>query len=304
MVVIAPMSPIDLAAQQIADQQNANITYAQLLVAGFTWEAIRHRVRSGRLFRVYPKVYSVGRPPRSPLEWATAAVPACGPGAGLSHHAALCAWGLQRPWHPPPFDVTVPRDVRIKGIGPTTSSISSRGDIRWTLGTHVTSPALALLDSAKTLDVKARARAVNDARNKSLIHLDTLAETLDRFPHHAGRRLLLPFVERGSGPTDSGFEDDLLPFCVRYDLPIPETNVYVAGHRVDALFRVEKVIIECDGWIFHRSREVFESDRDRDADTLEAGHVTVRLTKRRLRGQPDREAERLHNILSARREGR
>ena len=75
----------------------------------------------------------------------------------------------------------------------------------------------------------------------------------------------------------------------------------VAGHRVDALFPAEKVIIECDGWIYHRTREVFESDRDRDADTLEAGHVTVRLTKRRLRGQPDREAERLHNILSTRR---
>ena len=168
----------------------------------------------------------------------------------------------------------------------------------------MTSPALALLDSAKSLDMRARARAVNDARNKSLIHLDTLAETLDRFPQHPGRRLLLPFVERGSGPTDSGFEDDLLPFCVRHNLPIPETNVYVAGHRVDARFPVEKVIIECDGWTFHRRREVFESDRDRDADTLEAGHVTVRLTKRRLRGQPDREAERLHNILSARREGR
>ena len=36
MVVIAPMSPIDLDAQAIADQQNGNITYAQLLVVGCT----------------------------------------------------------------------------------------------------------------------------------------------------------------------------------------------------------------------------------------------------------------------------
>ena len=260
-------------------------------------------MQTGRLFRVYWNVYSVGHPPRTALERATAAVLACGPGAGLTSHAALVAWGLQHPWPPPPFDVTVPRDVRITGIRTHRIKKLARSDIRWTLGTHVTSPALAILDSAKTLDVKTRARAVNDARNRGLIRLDTLADTLARFPHHPGRGLILPFVERGSGPTDSEFEDDLLPFCVRYGLPLPETNVYVAGHRVDALFRAERVIIECDGWIFHRSRAAFEDDRERDADTLEADHVTVRLTKRRLRGEPDREAERLHNILTARRVG-
>ena len=266
-----------------------------------TNKAIVHRVRTGRLFWVYRNVYSVGRPPRTALERATAAVLACGSGAALSHRSALCAWGLQHPWHPPPFDVTVPRDVRIKGIRTHQVRNFIRTDIRGLSGMHVTSPALALLDCAKTLDVKARARAVNDARNRNLIRLETFAKTLDRFPHHPGRKLLLPFVERGSGPTDSGFEDDLLPFCVLHGLPIPETNVIVAGHRVDALFPAEKVIIECDGWTFHRSREAFENDRDRDADTLEAGHVTIRLTKRRLRRQPDREAERLWNILTARR---
>jgi hypothetical protein len=168
----------------------------------------------------------------------------------------------------------------------------------------VVSPALAVLDSAKILDARARARAVNDARNKSLIRLETLAETLDRFPRHPGRRLLLPFVQRGSGPTDSGFEDDMFPFFVRYGFPIPESGVHVAGHRADFVFPEEKVIIECDGWRFHNSRESFEDDRNRDADTLEAGHVTLRFTKRRLRAQPDREAKRLWNVLNARRAGR
>jgi hypothetical protein len=55
--------------------------------------------------------------------------------------------------------------------------------------------------------------------------------------------------------------------------------------------------------MFHNSRERFESDRDRDADTLEAGYATIRLTKRRLRDHPDREQTRLRNILATRTKG-
>lgn len=298
---MTPISPHDLGAQAIADEQNGNITYAQLRTIGFTWDAIRHRVGSGRLIPVYKRVYAVGRPPRSPLEWAAAAVLACGSDTALTGLASLAAWGLRREWPLPPFDVIVPRDVRIAGIRTHRVKIASDADIRRTLNTHVVSPALALLETAPILDARTRARAVNDARNRSLIRLDTLGETLDRFPYHPGRKLLLPFLERPGGATDSDLEDDMYPWFVRYDFPIPEANVTVAGHRVDFLFRDERLIIECDGWTFHRSRESFEDDRDRDADTLEADHVTVRITKRRIQSDPDREAARLWNILRARR---
>ncbi len=45
----------------------------------------------------------------------------------------------------------------------------------------------------------------------------------------------------------------------------------------------------------------FESDRDRDAELLAAGYVTVRITWERLKPQPAREAERLRTILRGRR---
>jgi very-short-patch-repair endonuclease len=75
-------------------------------------------------------------------------------------------------------------------------------------------------------------------------------------------------------------------------------NVIVAGYEVDALFPEEKVIVELDSWEFHRDRSSFESDRDRDADTLAAGHVTVRMTWAQMSA---REAKRLHRILEQRR---
>ncbi len=68
----------------------------------------------------------------------------------------------------------------------------------------------------------------------------------------------------------------------------------MAGFEVDALFAAERLIIECDGWEFHRDRAHFESDRDRDAATLVAGYVTVRLTKAML--APDTAAATAHRL--------
>jgi very-short-patch-repair endonuclease len=62
------------------------------------------------------------------------------------------------------------------------------------------------------------------------------------------------------------------------------------------------LIVELDGYDFHRSRDAFESDRDRDADTLLAGLATVRVTWRRMQDTPTTEATRLQDILRARRQ--
>jgi very-short-patch-repair endonuclease len=118
-----------------------------------------------------------------------------------------------------------------------------------------------------------------------------------RFPTHAGARLLRPFADLDDGPTRSGFEDDFRAFCRRFGLPRPRVNVRVAGHEVDALFAAQRLIVETDGWSFHRDRRTFESDRDRDADTLAAGFRTLRITWDRMHDAPNREAERLRQIL-------
>jgi hypothetical protein len=42
----------------------------------------------------------------------------------------------------------------------------------------------------------------------------------------------------------------------------------------------------------------FENDRDRDADHLNAGFRTLRITDHRLKHHPTKEAQRLNSILS------
>lgn len=142
---------------------------------------------------------------------------------------------------------------------------------------------------------------VNDARHAGFLHLAALADVLARNPTHPGGKRLRTFVDTPRNPTRSPLEDDFIEFCERYGLPTPVTNIVFHGREVDALFPVERVIVELDGHPFHSDEDSYEGDRDRDADFLAADYPTVRITRRRIKGNPDREAERLHRILEARR---
>ncbi|MGH2858855.1 MAG: endonuclease domain-containing protein [Solirubrobacteraceae bacterium] len=82
--------------------------------------------------------------------------------------------------------------------------------------------------------------------------------------------------------------------------PRPQINARVAGYEVDALFPQQRLIVELDGWRYHSDRQSFESDRDRDADTLAADHITIRVTWERLIQTPDHEAQRLRRIIANR----
>ncbi len=158
-----------------------------------------------------------------------------------------------------------------------------------------------MLDCAPRLTEKQLARAVNEALRSERLRRRDLADVVARFPRHQGARALKRFIDVEDGPTRSDWEDEFPQFCVEHHLPKPVMSAVVAGHEVDALFPEEKVIVELDSWKFHSDRDSFESDRDRDADTLAAAHVTVRITSARMKRRPVREAARLQAILKDRR---
>jgi hypothetical protein len=60
------------------------------------------------------------------------------------------------------------------------------------------------------------------------------------------------------------------------------------------------VIVELDSVEFHRDRISFEDQRERDAATLQAGFVTIRMTGKRLHAAPGREARRMHPLRQRR----
>jgi hypothetical protein len=83
--------PIDARIAQVADRQHGNITRQQLIGLGLGPGAIAHRLKLGRLYRVHQGVCAVGRPPRTALERADAAV---WPAAPARRSVVSPAW----PW--------------------------------------------------------------------------------------------------------------------------------------------------------------------------------------------------------------
>jgi len=294
-----PGPEISQAIAAIALRQHGNVTRAQLVDLGLNDNAIAHRAARGLLHPVHRGVYAVGRPARMPLERAAAAVLACGPDAVLSHRSALTLWGIEREWRSPLHVSLIRGDRRPPGLSVHRPANLTRADVRFQLGIRVTSPARTLLDCAPELTRRALVRAVNDARLSRLLTPAQLDGVLARNPVHPGAARLRA-VELPVRPTRSPFEDDFARFCEHHGLPAPQLNTTVHGYEVDAFFPEQRLIVELDGWDFHRTRQAFETDRERDAHMLAHGIVTVRITKERLRERPGPEAARLRALLAAR----
>ncbi len=209
---------------------------------------------------------------------------------------------MQKRWHAPP-DITVRSDRRRPDIRTHTCTTLTPRDIREQLGIRVTSPARTLLDVAPGLTDAQLARAAREARLNRYLHLPDLGELLTRQPRHPGASRLKALAATTTGPTRSDFEDVFLEFVRRFNLPIPRVNTKVAGYEVDILFAPEKVVIELDGYEFHRDRRSFVRDREKGAALAAEGFLTVSETWDRIIGAgAEREAARLHKTLAHRRQ--
>lgn len=99
--------------------------------------------------------------------------------------------------------------------------------------------------------------------------------------------------------TRSDLERVFLRLCRRYDLPAPEVNVPVDPYVVDFLWRDRMLVVETDGYRYHRGRAAFEDDRARDLELREQGYEVIRLSAGQVAGDPERVAWVLASALFA-----
>ncbi len=151
---------------------------------------------------------------------------------------------------------------------------------------RLTAPARTLLDLAAT-SPRELDEALNEARILRLVTPKDFASLLDRCPRHRGARTLRDAISDGPDLTRSEAERRLLALIRTAGLPLPRTNVRLAGHEVDLYWPDHHLVVEFDGWAYHSSRAAFERDRRRDADLQLAGQRVLRVTHQMLTHERD-----------------
>jgi len=96
-------------------------------------------------------------------------------------------------------------------------------------------------------------------------------------------------------------EKRFLDLLRRSGLPVPATNVNVAGFELDAYWERERFVVELDVFETHGTRAAFERDRLREDDLQLLGIEMTRVTGPRLEGDPAAVVRRVGEHLRRRR---
>jgi very-short-patch-repair endonuclease len=285
-----------------ARRQRGLVTRSQLLSV-MSAEAIRHRLNTGRLHRIYPGVYAVGRPDLTREGRWLAAVLACGEGAALSHVPAALYWGIVERGDERPH-VTVARAGGRRGpqgLRVHASETLAPEDVVCRYGIPVTSLTRTLIDLAGVLDDRDLRSAVRRAEHVGL-DLSALwaavAEPASDPRKARLRRLLRLYV---SGAVNAGLEDEFLDLCRRYRVRLPDEQQRVGRARVDFTWHDVRLIVETDDRGTHDTAVAFLDDRVRDRRLKAAGFEVLRFTWAEVRHRPAEVARELRAAIARRR---
>ncbi len=292
------------ATADLATRRHGVVAHRELLALGWSSSAIGRAAATGRLHRLHVGVYAVGHRALGADGRRLAAVLACGPGAVLGHGTAAAVWGI-RPSAAGLVHVVVPsgagrrapRGVRLHRCA------ALRDDERTEVGVlPVTSVARTLLELARSLPPAALARVLDRTEVLGLFDLRAVEAVLAVHHGEPGTRRLRDGVAAhgaiGAALTRSALEDAFLALCDEHGLPRPHANAVVCGLEVDFLFP-GGLVVEADSRRHHTGALAFERDRERDARLLVAGFRVLRLTHRRIAGEPAAVARLVRAALAA-----
>jgi very-short-patch-repair endonuclease len=278
----------DRPLAELAAKQHSVVGTWQLVDLGYSHRVIHARVARGQLHRKYRGVYAVGHARLTVRGKWMAAVLACGRDALLSHRAAAALWEL-RTAPTGPLDVTATSRHNIPGIRchyVRTIHPDDRAEIDCI---PLTSLARTLLDQAVILSHQRMRTTLEAVERREILNFARLDALVARSNGHRGvGRLRAALNELHGHPlwTQSQLEILFLELIRSAGLPEPQVNVFLLGELVDFYWPEHKLVVEADGWGFHRSRRSFEENRLRDTKLQIAGIRVIRPTYKRIVHEP------------------
>src|SRR5438128_483128 len=266
----------------LAALQHGVVSTAQLRQLGLDRAAVSRRVGAGSLHPLHRGVYAVGHASVSKHGRYLAAVLSCGPMAALSHRSAADLWGL-RPASGR-IELTVPRGR----VGPPEltvhrSRMQEAADFTLLDEIPITTVARTLLDLAAVLRADDLTRALDRAERLERFDLAAVEDVLSRAVGRRGagalRRSIAAWRPRH---TRSELEDRHEELVRAAGLPPPRLNVILDGdhqtHEVDAFWPSHSLVVQLDGFAYHRTRRDRERDAAAEADLELAGFRVLHLT--------------------------
>ncbi len=262
------------------------VTVAQLTSIGFTEDAIRHLVRTGRLRRDRARVYANPSVVPSYAQRVYSAVLAGGLNAFASHSTAAHMWGFE----PFVLDATIEistvleRRPRVVGARVHRSGLLIDTDVRLIDGIPVASAARTILDLSGRLTLTELGRVVDDALRLRVATLAEIASNASRLRPAPGRspKRVHELLAARTGAGDSRLEDFVLESIARYRLPMPirQHAVVVAGRRrvIDLCYPPSMVAVEAQGFAYHGTRSRFDADALRGNELQLAGFRVLEFT--------------------------
>ena len=286
----------------MAKRQHAVVGRRQLLAMGIGDDAIRHRVRTGRLHPLHRGAYAVGHELLLPDSRYMAAVLAYGRGAVASHRTAAALLGLA-PSPAGDLEVTVLRaGARSRrGLRVHVTRSFDPEEIGKCKSIPCTSPARTLVDLAAVLDRRRLRRALERSVELRILDGRAMDAALGRSNGRRGTGLLRELLAGLYGdpaPVRTELERRFLELVREAGLPLPVVNAHVGRYQVDFHWPAARLIVETDGRETHDTPHQFEEDRRRDLELALAGWRVVRISWRQVTGEPKAVVALLRSLLA------
>ncbi|MEX2538297.1 MAG: type IV toxin-antitoxin system AbiEi family antitoxin [Actinomycetota bacterium] len=274
--------PDDCMAALAAKQHNA-FTRDEALAQGFLPGVIDRRVQTGRWGLIEPGVYFVSGSPSTWDQKAMAAVLATGPAAMASHLAAAALWGMLES-RPERFDVTVPHGRHHARLGWRVTHQARnlrRADVKTVRGIPVTSPNRTLIDLAGVLSPDQLEAALDTAVALGLVSIARLERYIDerRLGRNRGvGRLRALLHDRAKGVPEGELERRFLRLIRGLGIPEPIRQQRSGRRRIDFAYPEQRIMIELDSWVHHRTPSQQRSDNRRQNELVLRGWQPLRFT--------------------------
>ncbi len=217
-----------------------------------------------------------------------AAILACGEGAFLSHRSAAALYGIGEE-RSGVIEVSVRRrgEHHRRGLRVRSRPSLPSYDVGTMSEIPATSPVRTLIDLA-TLEAPNRVeRAVNEADKHDHVDPDSLRKALERYAGEPGVKRLRAVLDKHTFRlSDQELELLFRPLAAAAGIPVQLTKVFVNDFEVDFFWPSLGLVVETDGWRYHRTPSAQTRDALRFQVHTAAGLTPLRFSHRQVKYEP------------------